>query len=278
MALKFNWKKNLPRIIWGIILLILAIVLIRIAVWENHYYAEKEGSTRATAITTTIAPEDTSQEVNEDDVTNDEKSKWQVAADKPRFLSIQKLNIDRARVVEVGVNVSGRLLTPDNIFDVGWYRASGKPGEGGTVVIDGHNGGPTKEGVFKHLPELSQGDIITIERGDGKFFRYEVVENNEVPLSSADNYMSKALTSPVSSKESLTLITCTGTWSQVQQTYLSRQFLRAVKVEENTNYEKTEIVNELQKQREEAAKKEEGKNQSGENSSDNTNFNETTNT
>ena len=46
----------------------------------------------------------------------------------------------------------------------------------------------------------------------------------------------------------------------------------------NCNYQKTEIVNELQQQREESAKKEEGKNQSGENSSDNTNFNETTNT
>ena len=255
MALKFNWKKNLPQIIWGAIILILAICIIRVAVWEANYYAGMEGTTRATAVDNTIAPEDTDEDVDETDRTEADKLAWKVSPDKPRFLSIEKLGIDRARVTEVGVSNNGRLQTPANIFDVGWYRTSGKPGSGGTLLIDGHNGGPTKEGVFKHLPELDNGDIIVIERGDGKFFRYEVVENEEVPLSEADSKMAKMLTSPFSGKESLSIISCTGAWSQVQNTYLSRQFLRAVLVEDNTDYTTTEIKNELQEKRDADAKK-----------------------
>ena len=252
MALKFNWKKNLPKIIWGVILLILILCLAKIKIWEDHYYAEKEGSTRAVAITTTTAPT-TTEAVVEDDVTEYDKQSWRVSADKPRFLSIEKLGIDRARVIEVGINNEGRLQTPASIFDVGWYRASGKPGQAGVMLLDGHNGGPTKEGVFKHLPELVAGDIIVVERGDGKFFRYSVVTNEEVPLSEADSKMDTMMKPVISGKEGLTIITCTGEWSQVQQTYLSRQFLRAVLVEESTNYQTTEIKNELKEQREKAA-------------------------
>lgn len=257
MALKFNWKKNLPQIIWGIIALILVICAARILIWEHFYYQEKEGSTRATAVANTIAPEDTAEDVNEDDITEREKQAYKVSADKPRFLSIESLGIDRARVLEIGLTNSGRLQTPAGIFDVGWYRSSGKPGQGGTILIDGHNGGPTKEGVFKHLPELNIGEIITIERGDGKYYRYQVVENEEVALSEADSKMAKMLTSPEPGKESLSLITCTGVWSQVQQTYLSRQFLRAVLVEDNHDYTTTELKNELKEKREAAEKEKE---------------------
>lgn len=258
MALKFNWKKNLPRIIWGIIFLILAICIIKIAVWEANYYSEKEGSTRATAVSaTTNAPVETAEEVDETDVTEQMKQAWKVSPDKPRFLSIPSLGVDRARIKEIGLNNTGRLLVPENIFDVGWFRSSGKPGAGGTMLIDGHNGGPHVEGVFKHLPELKIGDIITIERGDGKFFRYQVVENAEVPLSESDAYMAKALTTPEVGREALTLITCSGVWSQAQQTYLSRQFVRAVLIKENTNFEKTELKNELQEKRDKAKEEEE---------------------
>ena len=232
MALKFNWKKNLPKICWGALILIFIACMLRVIIWEHNYYSEKEGSSRATPINNTIAPED-AESVDETDITNDDKNNYKVAANKPRFLSISKLGIDRARVVEVGLTNIGRLQTPVSIYDVGWYRSSGKPGAGGTMLLDGHNGGPTKEGVFKHLPELAIGDIITIERGDGKFFRYSVVESEEVPLSEADAKMSKMLGSPEQGKESLSIITCTGVWSQLQQTYLSRQFVRAVLVTDN---------------------------------------------
>ena len=99
------------------------------------------------------------------------------------------------------------------------------------MIIDGHNGGPHVHGVFKDLPELSEGDIIVIERGDGLKYSYKVYENKEVLLSDADRYMSTAIKSPIPGKESVTLITCSGEWSQQRGTYLSRQFVRAVIIE-----------------------------------------------
>ena len=154
-----------------------------------------------------------------------------MAPDRPRYLTVERLGISNARMLPMGINVEGELTTPNNIFDVGWYDASGKPGQGGTLLVDGHNGGPTRTGVFKALPSLGSGDIIKVERGDGQIFQYSVVENKTVPLSDANNYMATALMSPMKGKESITLISCAGEWSQAQKTYLSRQFVRAILVE-----------------------------------------------
>ena len=79
---------------------------------------------------------------------------------------------------------------------------------------------------------FASGDIIQIERGDGVIFKYKVVENKSVALSEADSYMKTAMKSPEAGKQSVTLISCTGEWSNTQKTYLSRQFTRAVLVEE----------------------------------------------
>ncbi len=216
------------KVIWGIIFALLAFFFIKTAIWEYNYYNEKEGSTRAV---TEVTVNQSSEDLDETEVTEEERAAYYVAADRPRYLSIEKLNIKNARVLPMGLKPSGELDTPNNIFDVGWYTSSGKPGEGRTLLIDGHNGGPNIVGVFKYTPELIEGDILTVERGDGEIFRYSVVENISVPLSESDDYMKTAMISPVQGKESVTLITCTGEWSQTQQTYLSRQFTRAVIIE-----------------------------------------------
>lgn len=219
--------KNLTgKILLGLLLILLAIFFVRTALWEYNYYNEKEGTSRAAAETVT---EDT-QELDETPITEEVRAAYTVPADQPRYLSIDKLGIKNARVLAMGTKSNGELNTPVSIFDVGWYTASGKPGRGGTLLIDGHNGGPNVVGVFKYLNQLYAGDQIVIERGDGELFTYEVVENNEISLDDADNYMITAMTSPVPGKEALTLISCIGEWSQTRQTYLSRQFVRAVKI------------------------------------------------
>lgn len=220
-----TWKKNLPKFIWGGVILIFAAFFLRVFIWEQNYYKEKEGSERVVATTGTV-----SQPVEVDE-TEPNVEEYTVAPDKPRYLSIPKLNIQNARILEVGLSPEGQMLTPYNIFDVGWYNGSAKPGTKGTSIIDGHNGGPHIHGVFKNLPDLVYGDKITIEMGDGTIYTYQIIDNVTVPLNEADAKMLYAAQSPVSGKESITLITCTGEWSQVQQTYLSRQFARAVKVD-----------------------------------------------
>ena len=228
MSLKIRgWRKIATWAFWAVLLLFILIFLIRVISFENSYYDEKEGSERAAAI-----QNDGPEDLDETEPTEEVVEEYEVAPDRPRYLTVEKLGISNARVLPMGVNARGELETPNNIFDVGWYEGSSKPGQGGTMMIDGHNGGPTKYGVFKKLPELSYGDILKVERGDGVVFNYKVVENNSVLLSDADNYMSTAAKTPEEGKESLTLITCTGEWSQQRQTYLSRQFVRAVIVED----------------------------------------------
>ena len=213
--------------VWGVLGLFLLIYLIRVISFENTYYGEKEGSERAVA-----GVADSGEELIEEPPTETEVVEYTVAPDRPRYLSVDRLGVKNARILPMGVNNKGELDTPRNIFDVGWYESSGLPGTGGTMVIDGHNGGPHVHGVFKDLPSLVNGDIITVERGDGVVLKYKVVENNSVPLTEADKYMVTAMKSPEAGKESLTLISCTGEWSDQQQTYLSRQFTRAVLVED----------------------------------------------
>ena len=225
LKINLNWKQILK---WGAIAIFgifILVFFIRVAVFEDSYYREKEGSERAEAVTVQEEP------LEEEAPTEEQVTEYTVAADCPRYLSISKLGVVNARIIAVGVKSNGELGTPNNIFDVGWYEASGKPGQGGVMVIDGHNGGPHVHGVFKDLPNLVEGDIIKIERGDGKIFEYKVVENKTVALSEADAYMKTAFKSPVSGKESVTLISCTGEWSQAQGTYLSRQFTRAILVD-----------------------------------------------
>ena len=215
----------IPRILLGLVILFAIFFFAKVAIWENNYYKSKEGSERASTEQVQVPTEQT---VEEKEVTDEERSEYTVSAELPRFLTIEKLGIYNARILAVGVTADGAMDVPVNIFDVGWYVGSNKPGEGGTVVIDGHNGGPNVHGVFKELPLLGANDTIKIERGDGRTFTYKVVENVDIPLSSSNEYMETAFKSPEEGKESVTLISCTGEWSQVQYTYLSRQFVRAI--------------------------------------------------
>ena len=228
MSLKISdlWRKVFH--VFGIVLLVLVIgALARVAVWEHFYYKSKEGSPRATTNTPFVE----GGEVDETEVVEDDRKKHIVAPDKPRFLSIEKLGIRNARILEVSANSGEPMGVPPGIFDVGWARTSAKPGQGGTLLLDGHNGGPTKDGVFKNLPKLVAGDIITIERGDGQIFHYELYDSKILGLEDANAYMRTLGESPIPGRESISIISCTGGWIQAQRTYDSRIMIRAVLVE-----------------------------------------------
>lgn len=224
MSLKIKgWRKITKWAFWSILVILLVVFIIRVATFEASYYAEMEGSERA--VSENAGGND---DLDETKPTSDEIKEYTVAADRPRYLTVDRLDIKNARILPMGVNVNGELDTPRNIFDVGWYEESSKPGQGGTLMIDGHNGGPHVKGVFKDLPSLKKGDEIKIERGDGEKFIYTVVENETVSLDDANEYMAVAARSPELGVESVTLISCTGEWSSQRDTYLSRQFVRAI--------------------------------------------------
>lgn len=230
MSLKINsFVGKIPKILFWLCIAFVAGCIVKVFVWEQIYYGDKEGTQRAVAGPAEIEYEE--QEVSEEEVTVEQVKQHIVPADNPRYLTIEKLGVRNARVLGVGLTSDNKMGTPTGIFDVGWYNKSSKPGSGGTLLIDGHNGGPTQAGVFKKLDSLKVGDKIVVERGDGVKFTYEVFENKTMTIEEANSYMGQMQKSPVAGKESISLITCTGEWTSVRRTYLSRAMVRAVLVE-----------------------------------------------
>lgn len=161
----------------------------------------------------------------EQDITPDVFASYQVAPDAARYIKIPRLQVN-ARIKHLGVKPNGVLEAPTNVNDVGWYKGSSKPGENGTVLLDGHVHGPTKQGVFYRLGNLKAGDTIEIERGDGKLFVYKVVTSESVDQDKVD--MAKALSSIEPGKPGLNLITCTSRYDINTNKYEQRLIVYAV--------------------------------------------------
>jgi LPXTG-site transpeptidase (sortase) family protein len=155
---------------------------------------------------------------------------YKVPATHPRYISIPSLNIDKSRVMSVGLTKNNLLDTPKNIADTAWFNKSSTPGMGyGAVVIDGHNGGVTKDGVFAKLANLKKNDSIKVERGDGKKFEYLVVENTTMTLDETNKIgMKKMIVSADPTKEGLNLMTCAGNWVPRDKVFDKRVMIRAV--------------------------------------------------
>jgi len=134
-------------------------------------------------------------------------SQYMVAADLPRYLQIPKLGVN-ARVMQVGVDSSGALGTPNNVYDTAWYTGSAKPGQPGATLIDGHVSSWTTHGVFYGLNKLKAGDQLQIEKGDGSILNYKVVKTQTYQANNVD--MQAAITPITAGKSGLNLISCTG--------------------------------------------------------------------
>ncbi|HYF96543.1 MAG TPA: class F sortase [Patescibacteria group bacterium] len=153
---------------------------------------------------------------------------YQVPWDSPKKIKINKLSVN-ALVRALGTKENGELKAPSNIYDTGWYNQSAKPGEHGAMLIDGHYRGPTKPGVFKNINNLVKGDVITIERGDGKTFDYKVVKTE---VYDADKVpMASALVPIEPGKPGLNLITCGGKYNPSTKLYDERIMVFASLVE-----------------------------------------------
>ena len=121
----------------------------------------------------------------------------------------------------MSVDKDGSLEAPRNIHDAGWYNQSAKPGTpGGAVLLDGHVSGPTQKGVFYKIETLNKGDIVTIERGDGKKIDYKVVK---VEIKKATNLDMTEMILPITKgTHGLNLISCTGKFNASNKTFEDR--------------------------------------------------------
>jgi sortase (surface protein transpeptidase) len=137
----------------------------------------------------------------------DDINKYKVAPNMPRYLIIPSLNVF-ARVRSVGVDKTGAVGTPTNVFDTAWYNQSSLPGQPGAALIDGHVSSWKTNGVFYGLKNIKPGELVKVQRGDGKIFTFSVVKNQVYSYDSVDM---TAVLSPINpGLPGLNLITCTG--------------------------------------------------------------------
>lgn len=222
-GLKIQQKRSfhvVSVVLWG--LLILGLVASGWFLYRYFMYGDTPPGISAQAIS--------GRNIDETPVTPKQIDAHTVPADQPRYISIPTLGIKNARIFGVGVTKDNQLDAPKNIFDVAWYKKSALPGSGqGAVLLDAHNGGVTKDGIFARLKELKQGDTLTIERGDGKEITYRVKENVSMPLEEVNSTgMKNMMVSADSTKEGLNVITCDGKYVPRFKEYDRRIMLRAV--------------------------------------------------
>jgi sortase (surface protein transpeptidase) len=122
----------------------------------------------------------------------------------------------------VGVDGSGALATPQNIWNVGWYRGGPAPGSPGDAVIDGHLGLPGSPLVFSDLAHLAIGADVIVVSDDGTRSRFTVSGLRNWPAASSPT----DLFNPAGQAR-LSLITCTGRYDAWTQTYADRLIVEA---------------------------------------------------
>lgn len=150
---------------------------------------------------------------------------YRVAPNLPRLIRIPKIKVE-SRIVRLGMQTSGKLRSPSNIYDTGWFEGSSKPNESGAMLLAGHVHGPTKPGIFYNLHKLVAGDTFEVERGDGQVFNYRVVDTKTYHRDSVD--MSAAMTSYLSGERGLNIITCSGDLDDSGNHYEDRLIVFAV--------------------------------------------------
>src|SRR5688572_965646 len=132
-----------------------------------------------------------------------------------------------APIITRGLDRAGIMEDPPDPVSVVWYDFSAQPGYTGNVVLAGHvdyhNYGPA---VFWDLRKLTVGDRLQVTLQDGSSYTYQVAS-----LAYYD-----AATAPVGEivgstpTETLTLITCGGTFNRRIGDYDKRLVVRAIRV------------------------------------------------
>lgn len=143
----------------------------------------------------------------------------------PIALQVEAALIDAP--IEVLQVIDGTMQDPSGPWEVGWYENLASLGDGNNVVMAGHidywNVGPA---VFYNIASLAEGDAVQVVAEDGQVFSYAVEWVREYP---ADNLPLDEVVGDTPT-ESITLITCGGTFDYATAQYLSRIAVRANQV------------------------------------------------
>jgi LPXTG-site transpeptidase (sortase) family protein len=145
-------------------------------------------------------------------------------------LQIPEIGVN-APIVVLGVDGQGVMQDPKGPEEVAWYNFSAHPGWDGNAVFAGHvdyrNYGPA---VFWNLRKLEVGDEIRVVLEDGTSYSYQVISAVQY---TADQAPVQDIVGPTE-RQSVTLITCGGTFNSRTREYDQRLVVRAERVAETS--------------------------------------------
>ena len=145
----------------------------------------------------------------------------------PRQIVIADIGVD-APISVKSTAPDGTMQPPNGPEDVAWYDFTARPGSGGNAVfsahVDYHDYGPA---VFAGLKDLPNGDVIEVHLADGTILRYQVVVS--VTYAAADAPV-EDIVGPTT-RETITLITCTGLFDAASRQYSHRLIVRAERMQ-----------------------------------------------
>lgn len=146
----------------------------------------------------------------------------------PGRLVIPSIGVN-APIVTISVDSSGVMQSPSTPTDVGWYDFTARPGSPGNAVfsahVDYHDYGAA---VFWDLRKLEPNDLIEVYGQDGSVYRYDVVSSIAYP---SDDAPVSEIIGPTD-RETVTLITCSGTFNNEVRQYSHRLVVQAERIEE----------------------------------------------
>jgi LPXTG-site transpeptidase (sortase) family protein len=146
-------------------------------------------------------------------------------ASYPKILRIPSIKV-KAKIQYVGVTKNGKMATPNNFTDVGWFRYGTIPGEVGSAIIAGHvDDGLSFPAVFADLGNMNVGDDVYIDTVSGSTIHFKVIN--------IKTYDPNAKTEEIFNQNDgnfLKLITCAGVWSELYKTHNQRLVVTAEQV------------------------------------------------
>ena len=140
----------------------------------------------------------------------------------PVRLVLPAIGVD-APVQSLALGADLTMPAPQEARLVAWYTFSAEAGAPGNAVLAGHRDWQRQRGAFFDLGALRAGDTVWLQDAGDTWYLYTVVWSDSLPEE----------TTPVgevvgpTSRPLLTLITCSGTFSQSAGQYLECRVVRA---------------------------------------------------
>ena len=146
--------------------------------------------------------------------------------------SVVPLGVQVGANGEPGWDTEALFATTGRTDLVGQMVTSLNPGEGGNIILVGHNydrGRIKWDGVFRHLGDIKPGNQLILYNQNGEMFLYTVQSVDKVPWSEKDSAELKKHEKYLwpTEKEQVTLVTCSGSTRMI---WSSRIYVVAVPV------------------------------------------------